>query len=333
MKDQLLPSYAHVLKSLPLDYAQVQKIAFYRESISNILLHKTKKMLVIVGPCSIHDYEETLEYAERLKELSNKVDEDFYIVMRVFYEKSRTLDGWRGLLHDPHLDKSQDLTAGIFLTRKLLVEITKLCLPIATEILTPYLTPYFEDTLSFGCIGARTCLSQPHRLKASGLPFPIGFKNPPCGNMDSAAQGAYVASRPQTDIYLEEKGLKVHSTKGNTSTAVILRGALNHTNYSLEYIKEAADALEALQLPRSVIVDCAHGNAQKKASKQKEIFHTLLANQTSDLKGIMLESYLYEGNQNCYNHPLQSGVSVTDECLSFSATEELLLNQAACLSF
>lgn len=323
-----LPSYNELRKALPVPFIQAQKIDRFRKLCSQTLLDHSLEPLFIIGPCSIHDYNETLLYAERLKSLNYE-----RIIMRVFYEKPRTVNGWKGFLHDPQLNGSYDLKSGLFLTRKLLLEITKIGLPIASELLTPQLVPYFEDLITFGCIGARTTVSQPHRILGSDMPFPVGFKNSLSGCIKSAVQSSFVASQSHAHVTLEHNRLVAKKTKGNPCTPVILRGGSHHTNYSKENIKEAAQAQLAFNNTSSVIVDCSHDNSKKNSFKQIDIFNEVLNNSPKSLRGIMLESYLKSGSQPLTNEALRFGVSITDSCLSFDETQELLENALLCSTF
>lgn len=283
---------------------------------------------MIVGPCSLHDLEATLDYAEKLKRLSQEVEESFQIVMRAYFEKPRTNLGWRGLLHDPNLDGSYDIEKGIRMTRSCLKHLTELQIPLATEFLDPISPLYFGDYISWGCIGARTVSSPLHRQIASHLPMPVGFKNTTEGNIDIALEAIGVAKQPQTFISLSDKGALVAvASKGNSNGHLVLRGGKNTPNYTHHSIQIA------LQKTPYLLVDCSHDNSQKDPHKQLVVFNDVIdqiANGEKRIRGLMLESFLYTGNQSL-SPPLKYGVSLTDSCLDFTSIEHLIRKSAELL--
>lgn len=299
-----------------------------RNTIQKILNREDPRLLLIVGPCSIHDPDAAKEYAYYLKELSREVAESFFLVMRVYCEKPRTTFGWKGLLNDPFLDSSYDIPTGLRLTRQLLHDIWKLQLPTAAEILEPTSSLYYEDLLSWACIGARTASSQPHREIASGLTLPTAFKNTTDGNVKIAIQGIKSASQPHTYLGMDHSGhCAIIKTNGNAQCHLVLRGGETGPNYDKKSVLEASNLLRKENLSETLIVDCAHGNSGKCHANQISIFENLIEQsleQDSPIRGIILESNLYEGNQPL-SSSLKYGVSITDPCLSWNDTKSIIL--------
>lgn len=272
--------------------------------------------LAIVGPCSLHNPEEALLYAENLAKLSAKLSHT-HLIMRAYFEKPRTKLGWKGLLYDPHLDGSDNFKEGLSVTRQLLCKLAAK-IPLASEFVDPYLAPYFADLISWGFIGARTSASQIHRQLAASLCFPVGFKNSTDGNIEQALDAVSFARAPQTIPSLSPSGrLHLTSVPGNPLTHIVLRGGSSGPNYQT-----------LSSLPSRLLVDCAHGNSGKDHKKQKEVFLNLLSLLPhTSLFGLMLESNLLPGNQLLSESPsqLKKGISITDPCLGFDETEELIL--------
>ncbi|NGX27032.1 MAG: Phospho-2-dehydro-3-deoxyheptonate aldolase, Tyr-sensitive [Chlamydiae bacterium] len=321
-------------KELKLQYPVSDKtkgfISESRRCIARIFERQDPRLLIVVGPCSIHNVEEGLSLAKELKRLADEVKDSCFLVMRTYIEKPRTRQGWKGLVHDPHLNGSHDIDAGLAIARSFLVNLAEIGLPAATEFLTPHLAPYIEDLISWGCIGARTSSSQIHRLLASYLPMPVGFKNSVDGNVDSAIHGVHVARTSHAFMHICENGQlrKVQST-GNPHTHVILRGSLLETNFDRESVQKALSAMRREEIPPRVLIDCSHGNSQGHYFKQKEVFQSVLeqVNEGNNLiMGMMLETNLEAGLQKIPAQlgDLQKGVSVTDACLDFSSTAELI---------
>lgn len=302
-----------------------------RESIRGILDGKETRKICIVGPCSIHDLASAVEYAEKLKRLQSKVEETFLLVMRCYIEKPRTQLGWKGLLYDPMLDGTGNMQEGIRLARGLLIQMAKMRVPAATEIIDPFLVHYFDDLIAWGCIGARTSESQTHRLMASGLSMPVAFKNTTDGNVKIAINGIIAASEPHAFISLDERGsAAMRKTIGNPSCHLVLRGSHHHTNYDHIAIAQANKDLKDSLLKERVIVDCSHGNCRFSPDGQISPFRSVVAQMAEGndtIKGIVLESHLFGGRQELSSNPaeLRYGVSITDHCLDFETTEQLIL--------
>lgn len=315
---------------LPINKTCIDFITQSRNTIKEILARKDSRLLLIVGPCSIHNIDEALEYATLLKKFSDEINDFCFLVMRAYIEKPRTKNDWKGLVHDPYLNDSNNISHGLYLARSLFLTLTEIGLPIATEFLSPLMVPYFEDLVSWGCIGARTSSSQIHRMLASYLPMPIGFKNTIDGSIDCAINGVSVCQKPQTFIHIDEFGkLKQIHSKGNPHAHIILRGFLSKTNYEEKSVQNALNALRCLELPPRLLVDCSHGNCEGKYFKQKEVFYDVLKqiqNGNSHIFGMMLESNLEAGSQEIplKLSELQKGVSITDGCLDFAEIKELI---------
>lgn len=325
-----LPSPAEVFKQFPLTENERCFIQETRETAKGIVLGKDPRKALIVGPCSIHDRESALEYAERFKELSQDVKNSCFLVMRVYVEKPRTTTGWKGLLYDPHLDGSHDIKTGLMWTRELLVELARMRIPAATEFVDPLPALYFQDLVSWGFIGARTSSSQPHRQFASSLNMPIGFKNSTDGNLDTAIHGVYSAKTPHASMHIDSDGkLCAMQTEGNPYSHIVLRGASDFTNYDSLSVRRALDRLRKSHLPERLMIDCSHGNCQKRFEKQQEVFQAVLEQiekGNDRIFGMMLESHLEAGNQPLPEDPslLKKTVSITDPCLDWNTTAELI---------
>lgn len=321
-----LPTPRQLKNLYPLSDSAKNFIKKSRETLSNILKGEDDRLVLIVGPCSIHNFQEGLLFAQKLKELFNLAKDSSFIVMRAFIEKPRTRFGWRGLVHDPYLNGSYDLAKGLSLSRDFLVHLAEMGIPAATEFVTPSIAPYIEDTISWGCIGARTSSSQIHRLLASSLLMPIGFKNSVEGCVESSINGALVAKSSNTFIHMNEDGKIDHYTsQGNPHTHIVLRGALNAPNYEKKNVSEALKKSEKEGLNRKICIDCSHGNSGGYHPKQQEVFEsvvTQIREGNQKIFGLMLESNLLEGKQSL---PAEKpGVSITDGCLSYSSTAELI---------
>jgi 3-deoxy-7-phosphoheptulonate synthase len=317
-------------ESLPMTEASNTTVVQSREVIKGILTQKDRRLLAIVGPCSIHDYKAATEYALRLKELHRELSDRLYILMRVYFEKPRTTIGWRGMIIDPHLDGSCDIAEGLSAARRLLLETTELGLPAATEMLDPIVPQYIADLISWTAIGARTTESQTHRDMASGLSMPVGFKNNTDGNLQIAIDAMSSAQHPHSFLGIDQEGKTcVLKTSGNPHTHIILRGSRSRTNYKKRDIKEAAKLLKKAGFDSSIMVDCSHGNSNKKQQNQEIVLRSILNSRNSGLEsiiGFMLESNLREGNQEIPGNmrQLTYGISITDECIGWEKTEELL---------
>lgn len=320
-----LPSPAQLKQEYPL--LCQSEIASWRNTAKKILRRTDPRLVVIVGPCSIHDPESVLEYAHRLKNLSLEIDKTFFPILRFFIEKPRTRLGWKGMLYDPDLNGSHDIALGLRKSRELLLKIIELGVPCATEILEPIAASYFDDLIVWGLVGARTSASQPHRQLASGLPYPVGFKNDCRGDLDVAISAILSARAHHSHMGINPLGkVAAITTQGNLYTHLVLRGSDTSANYDAVSVNEAVRLLEERQLEPSLIVDCSHGNCGKDHKKQIEVFEAVMRQENQAIAGLMLESHINGGRQPLGDNPadLSYGVSITDPCLSWEETESLL---------
>jgi len=305
-------------------------VARSRERIIRILRQEDPRLLVVIGPCSIHDEKSALEYATKLNALRKEFADRMEIVMRVYFEKPRTTIGWKGLINDPHLDGSQDIETGLKIARKLLLEITGMGLPAATEFLDPIVPQYIADLITWAAIGARTTESQTHREMASGLSMPVGLKNSTDGSLQVAIDAMGATRHAHSFVGISEDGVTaVVRTNGNPDAHVVLRGGRAMTNYDAASIKAAEEKLAAEKLPPVLMVDCSHANSEKKFAKQEEVWRSVLQQRvegTKSLIGVMVESHLNEGNQPIPKNlaDLRYGVSLTDSCIGWETTERML---------
>ena len=316
---------------LPLSSALKQQVAQHRQIIQNILAGTDPRLLVITGPCSIHDPQAALEYAEKLKQLQSQVSDQIFLVMRAYIEKPRTTVGWKGFLYDPDLDGSANMQLGLEKSRELYLQIIEMGLPIASEILSPMATGYFDDVLAWGAIGARTSESQIHREISSAMPYSIGFKNGTDGSIQIALDAIQSASHPHQFMGMSQSGLPaILSSQGNPHAHLILRGANSGPNYQLAEIEKIQHKAKG-QLP-ALIIDCSHGNSHKDPQQQPQVLRTIVAErEQTQVRGIMLESHLVDGNQKI-SCDMTYGQSVTDGCLGWDKTEQLLIEVAESLN-
>lgn len=327
----VLPSPFALKREMALSAAQERFILASRKRAADILFHKEPQIACIVGPCSIHDLSSALEYARRLKELSYEAGRSFFLVMRVFCEKPRTKTGWKGLIYDPDLDGTCDLAKGLRLARSLFLSLADLQIPAATELLDPLIAPYFDDLITWGFIGARTGASQPHRQIASSLPFPVGFKNSIYGEIGAALNGIHNARTPHVYFGINEMGsIAALRSKGNPWTHLVLRGCESSPNFDGDSVARACADLRRHGLEPRLLVDCSHGNSAKDHRRQGAIFQDLLTQierGSRAIAGIMLESHLFAGNQRHSegSSSLSYGLSITDSCIGWEETQELLL--------
>ena len=325
-----LMSPALLHRDLPLDKATSEVVSTTRKKIQSILHGIDPRILVIVGPCSVHDVDAAIEYANRLAPLREKYSQKLEIVMRVYFEKPRTTVGWKGLINDPHLDDSYDINTGLRKARGLLLDLAKKGMPAATELLDPVVPQYIADLISWTAIGARTTESQTHREMASGLSMPVGYKNGTDGTATIAINAMQAASKPHHFLGINNDGhASIVSTTGNPYGHLVLRGGKNGTNYHLDAINVIADELAQFKMPAKVMVDCSHGNSNKDFRRQSEVLREVasqLKSGSKNVMGVMIESHLVEGNQklNSDLSKLTYGQSVTDACINFSTTEVLL---------
>ena len=327
---QPLPTPRELKSRLPLTRRGAACVARSRREIRDLLHGRDRhRVLVIAGPCSIHDADAALEYGARLRRVADARREELVLVMRTFIEKPRTTVGWRGLLHDPHLDGSGDVGAGLGVTRELLVRLCDRGVPCASEILDPFTPPYVSDLLSWAGIGARTSESQTHRLLASALEVPVGFKNGTDGSLRAARDAVVAAGHAHRFLGIDADGRStVVQSRGNPDRHVVLRGGEAGPNYDARSVARAAAELRGLGVARPVMVDCAHGNSGRDPARQASVCREVLDQLRSGagpLLGLLLESHLEPGRQDWHpGAPLLPGVSITDPCMGWTETEELL---------
>ena len=315
-----------VKKKESVDIKLLHNITKYRNTISNIINGKDNRLLVVVGPCSIHNYDEAVDYAKKLVILQNKYKNRLFIVMRVYFEKPRTTIGWKGLIYDPYLNNSCAINDGILLARKLLIAITSLGLPIGCEFLDVFLPQYYADLVSWGAIGARTTESMIHRQLASGLSMPIGFKNGTNGNIDIARNAIITASSPHTFLGIDAKGMaSIIKTKGNKNLHIILRGGKDKPNYYMKDVNNAIKCLREKDVNMRLMIDLSHGNSNKKCKNQLISCNSICSQleTNNNIIGVMIESNIFEGNQKLSTN-LKYGVSITDECVDITTTDIML---------
>lgn len=328
-KTQVLASPEELRQQLPLSAALAHRVQQQREQVRAILNGEDSRLLVVIGPCSIHSIDEALEYAERLARLSSQVSEHMLLAMRIYIEKPRTTVGWKGLLYDPHLDGSADMAQGLQLSRQLMLRMLELDLPVATELLQPLAASYFDDLLSWAAIGARTSESQIHREMVSGLELPVGFKNGTDGSVGIALDAMRSAAHAHQHFGLDQQGrAALVETQGNPDTHLVLRGGYSGPNYDAKSIAQACAAMRQAGLDASLMVDCSHANSGKDPQVQPQVLQSVLAQRAAgerSLRAVMLESNLMDGQQALCDN-LQYGVSITDGCLGWSKTEQMLLD-------
>lgn len=319
-----------LLEVLPIQESHQRFVAESRQTIRDILTGVDSRLMLVVGPCSIHDLESALEYADRLRTFSKSISDSFFVVMRAYVEKPRTVTGWKGLAFDPHLDGSNDISNGLYLSRQLFLALAEMEVAAATEFLEPTSSLYFGDLVSWGCIGARTAESQLHRQIASGLPMPVAFKNNTSGNIEAAINGIISASHPHKFMASNQEGiLSVIHTEGNPWGHLVLRGGTERPNYDAASVAQAIAALRKAELPPTLFIDCSHDNSGKLHEKQCAVFRSVIQ-QVSDgnrhIRGISLESHLNAGSQpftaGCTD--LEYGISITDPCMDWETTHSLI---------
>ncbi len=325
-----LPSPAALVNELPPSPQQADFVASARQDIHRVIFTEDRRLLLIVGPCSIHDLDAGRDYARRLAKLSQEVSDRIMIVMRVYFEKPRTTVGWKGLIMDPHLDASNDIVTGLRYARTFLREVLDLGLPTATELLDPITPQYIADLICWSAVGARTTESQTHRQMASGLSMPLGFKNGTDGTLGAAVNAIRAAAQPQTFMGVNEAGRAAAIvTRGNPNCHIVLRGGTNGPNYAAPHIAEASQTLQKAGLLRSILVDCSHANSDKNPAHQPQVMREVvgqIAAGNNSIIGAMVESNLEAGNQT-FPQPradLKYGVSITDGCIDWATTEKLV---------
>ncbi|MES2200556.1 MAG: 3-deoxy-7-phosphoheptulonate synthase [Chlamydiota bacterium] len=324
-----LPSPSALRKKLPLNTEDAASIATYRSLIKNLVTGQDPRLAIVVGPCSLHNRDSALEYAHRLSKLQSKIDKTCVLVMRAHVEKPRTCLGWKGLLYDPSLTGKDDIITGIFESRQLLLDLVHTNIALASEFLDPLTSCYFSDLISWGFIGARTSTSQVHRQLASSLPMPVGFKNPIEGSIESVIQGAIAAQHPHSFLQIDEMGVVgITGSLGNKGSHIVLRGSDSGPNYDPASINLAVNTSYQFRLENRILIDCSHGNSQKNHLNQKNVLSSILTQHeegNSHILGVMIESHLEEGSQSFNSSSLNPSLSLTDPCLGWSETEELIL--------
>ncbi|HYE04025.1 MAG TPA: 3-deoxy-7-phosphoheptulonate synthase [Planctomycetota bacterium] len=321
---------------LPISDAQAEVVAAARDRIRAIMRGDDQRVLVVVGPCSIHDPAAAMDYARRLSEVRARLADRLEIVMRVYFEKPRTITGWKGLINDPHLDGSFDINTGLRRARSLLLDLATLGMPTATELLDPIVPQYTADLISWAAIGARTTESQTHREMASGLSMPVGFKNGTDGGLQIAVNAIESARHPHRFLGISDEGrVAIVATTGNPDAHLVLRGGLKGTNFDAGNVADATAKLRALRVTPRVMIDCSHDNAGKDHLRQKvvlEDFAGQIAGGSDSLLGVMIESHLVAGRQAIPKDlsRLVYGQSITDACVDFDSTQGMLqhLHQA-----
>lgn len=318
-------------KEFPITASANSTVVVGRETIRRILRGDDQRLLVVVGPCSVHDTAAAREYADRIYDLAGAVADQFYVVMRVYFEKPRTTVGWKGLINDPHLDGTFDMDTGLRRARALLLHINALGLPCATELLDPIVPQYIDDLIAWAAIGARTTESQTHRQMASGLSMPVGYKNSTDGSVQVAIDAFNAARSAHHFLGVNEDGQTcVVMTRGNSDGHIILRGGSGRPNYDPANVAGAAKKLAAVGLPARLMVDCSHANSSKKHENQSAVWESVLAQrQAADcpIVGVMIESNLIAGRQDV-SPSMTYGQSITDACLGWGDTAALLLDGA-----
>jgi len=314
----------------PLTERAAATVVESREAIRRILRREDDRLLAVVGPCSIHDRDAALEYAGRLAQMHDRLEDRIYILMRVYFEKPRTTVGWRGLITDPHIDGSYDIATGLALAWEILLEINEMGLPAATEMLDPIVPQYIADLIGWAAIGARTTESQTHRNMVSGLSMPVGFKNGTEGNLQIAIDAMSSARQPNSFIGIDQEGkTSMLQTAGNGDTHIILRGSRSGPNYRRPEIIYASELLKEAGFVPSVMVDCSHGNSDRNPAAQAEVLESILRTRASgcrEMMGFMIESNLLGGRQNIPEDrsQLRYGVSITDACAGWEETVAML---------
>jgi len=330
-----LVSPAALKAEFPVTEVNNRTVIESRGVITSILQKRDSRLLAVVGPCSIHDVKAAREYAERLAVLRKRVEDRIYVIMRVYFEKPRTTIGWRGLIVDPNLDGSYDVALGLRTARKLLLDLTGMGVPVGSEMLDPIVPQYIADLISWAAIGARTTESQIHRELASGLSMPVGFKNSTDGSLQTAINAIESTRNAHSFIGIDQSGRTcVLRTRGNPDTHIIFRGGSHGPNYQDRFIEEAESLLAKMKMVPAILVDCSHDNSGKKQARQREVLDSVVDSVSrqrraggDSIVGLMIESNLFEGNQKIPGDlsKLRYGVSVTDECVGWDATQDMLL--------
>lgn len=319
---------------LPLTNEAEAAISRHRQTIQKLITGEDQRHLVIVGPCSLHDDMSAEEFCAKLALLRDQTEDSLFFVMRAYVEKARTSTGWKGLATDPHLDGSFAVEEGLRHIRKLLLRLNSYGIPLATEFIDPFVAPYYQDLISWGCIGARTSSSQLHRQLASHLPMPIGFKNSVEGDLTSAIFGMVSARHPHAMFTLSDEGTAAATlSSGNPHTHLVLRGSKEGPNYTHEKRDSAEQLLMEYQLPQRILIDCSHDNSGKNHLKQVDVARSLAGLPKSSFLGIMLESHIKAGQQPLRKNELSYGISITDACLGWEETESAIIEFAETVAY
>lgn len=322
---------AEIKKILPVPDTVLNHVILSREVVKNILDGRDDRIFLVVGPCSIHDPKAALEYAEKLKKLSDQVADKLVLIMRVYFEKPRTTVGWKGLINDPRMDDSFHIEEGLKIARELLIQFNQMGLPCATEALDPISPQYLAELITWSAIGARTTESQTHREMASGLSMPVGFKNGTDGGIQVALNALKSAQSPHHFLGINQDGkISKFSTRGNPYGHLVLRGGSGKSNYDEASIQNCLEQLKKENLRQKIVVDCSHDNSNKDHLKQPAVFENCLsqiAQGNKAIVGFMVESNLFAGSQSIPNDltQLKYGVSVTDKCVDWEMTETMIL--------
>lgn len=332
----LLPSPLALCEEIEKTEAAGKFVAESREAIHRIIFGNDRRQLVVVGPCSIHDLPAGREYAHKLAALAKKVEDRMLLVMRVYFEKPRTTVGWKGLIMDPNLDGTSDIPEGLRIARRFLREVIELGVPTATELLDPITPQYIADLVCWSAIGARTTESQTHRQMASGLSMPLGFKNGTDGGLTVAINAIKAASQPQTFLGIDNEGkANALTTNGNPNCHIVLRGGSKGPNYSAADVAATREQLAGADLTPAIMIDCSHANSSKDPARQPEVFQQIIQQSLTDpsVIGAMVESNLHHGNQ-AFPQPVEElkyGVSITDGCIDWDTTEQMITAAYAAL--
>jgi len=335
---EILITPAELKRDIPLTDKARQTVTDGRQVIENILAGRDHRVLVVVGPCSIHDLDAAHEYALRLKKLADKVSDSLFIVMRVYFEKPRTTVGWKGLINDPYMNDSFKITDGLHIGRKLLRDILEIGLPTATEALDPISPQYMQDLIAWSAIGARTTESQTHREMASGLSSSIGFKNGTDGGLTVAINALQSVANPHRFLGINSDGkVSIVTTKGNPNAHVVLRGGNGKPNYDSVSVSICEQELASANIKPNIMIDCSHANSNKDHNLQPLVLDNVtnqILEGNQSIIGVMLESHINGGNQKLSSNPedMAYGVSVTDSCIDWQTTEKSLIEMADKLS-
>ncbi len=328
---------ADLKQVLPLSEEGAEFVAKSRTQVQDILWNRDPRMMVVIGPCSIHDPKAAIEYAERLAKLNKELQDQLMLVMRVYFEKPRTTIGWKGLINDPDLNATHQISKGLGIARRLMLDITAMGLPVATEMLDPITPQYMADTISWGAIGARTTESQTHREMSSGLSFPVGFKNGTDGNLQIAIDAMGAACHPHSFLGINREGrTSIVRTTGNPDVHIVLRGGNDKPNYEAADIAMAQEKLDEAGIKTTLMVDCSHANSLKDHNRQEAVMQDVMAQVAAGnakIGSLMIESFLKEGNQKMADklEDLEYGVSITDKCVNWETTERMLRHAHAAL--